>query len=735
MGKSLLVVESPTKMKTLSKFLGKDYVIKATYGHIKDLPKSKLGVDVEKGFTPQFLTVKGKTKVVDELKKFGKDADIILIGSDPDREGEAIAFHVADIVGKKKDVKRVLFHEITKKGVLDALKSPTTLDEAKYDAQKARRILDRLVGYKISPLLWEKVSYGLSAGRVQSVALRLVCDREDEIDAFVKEEYWVIDVKLKLASGETIKATLERRGNKKIRIASQGEAEAIKKELEGKNLVIDKIEIKDKNVYPQPAFITSRLQQEASRKLKLSPKRTMMLAQRLYEGVDIGEEGVTGLITYMRTDSVRVSSEAIKDARKFIGDNFGKSYLPKTPHFFKNRKAAQDAHEAIRPTYVELSPERLKPYVEKDLLALYELIWKRFMASQMAQEKIKTKTVDIEGGDYIFVTRGSEIIFDGFTRIYEEEKEDEEESAYLPDMKQGEKVILKDTILNQRFTMPPPRYSEASLIKTLETKGIGRPSTYATIVSTVQERSYVNRDKGRLFPTPLGRTVNKLLKEFFPIILDVDFTAKMEDRLDLIEDGKKSWVKSLENFYTVFEKDLSAAHEGMTSLKKEEKETDIACDKCGKMMLLRWGKNGEYLVCSGRPACKNKKNVKVEDDGTIKVVEAEIKGICERCGGSLIEKKGRFGRFLACSNYPECKFTAPFHIGYPCPEEDCTGKLVEKVSKKKKKFISCSKYPSCKFATNTEPVEGPCPTCGAPTLFSFRKRTRCLRKDCGWALQ
>lgn len=533
MGKSLLVVESPTKMKTLSKFLGKDYVIKATYGHIKDLPKSKLGVDVEKGFTPQFLTVKGKTKVVDELKKFGKDSDVILIGSDPDREGEAIAFHVADIVGKKKDVKRVLFHEITKKGVLDALKSPTTLDEAKYDAQKARRILDRLVGYKISPLLWEKVSYGLSAGRVQSVALRLVCDREDEIDVFVKEEYWVIDVELKLASGETIKATLERRGNKKIRITSQGEAEAIKKELEGKNLVIDKIEIKDKYVYPQPAFITSRLQQEASRKLKLSPKRTMMLAQRLYEGVDIGEEGVTGLITYMRTDSVRVSSEAIKDARKFIGESFGKSYLPKTPHLFKNRKAAQDAHEAIRPAYVELSPERLKPYVEKDLLALYELIWKRFMASQMAQEKIKTKTVDIEGGDYIFVTRGSEIIFDGFTRIYEEEKEDEEESAYLPDMKQGESVFLKDTILNQRFTMPPPRYSEASLIKTLETKGIGRPSTYATIVSTVQERSYVNRDKGRLFPTPLGRTVNKLLKEFFPIILDVDFTAKMEDRLDL----------------------------------------------------------------------------------------------------------------------------------------------------------------------------------------------------------
>lgn len=734
MGKALLVVESPTKMKTLSKFLGKDYLIKATYGHIKDLPKSKLGVDVEKGFTPQFLTVKGKAKVVDELKKAGKDVEKILIGSDPDREGEAIAFHVADIMGKKKEVKRVLFHEITKKGVLDALKSPTTLDEAKYDAQKARRILDRLVGYKISPLLWEKVSYGLSAGRVQSVALRLVCDREEEIESFVKEEYWVIDVELKLNSGETFKATLERRGNEKIRITSQDEAEGIKKEIAGKDLVIEKMEIKDKHVSPQPPFITSRLQQEASRKLRFSPKRTMVLAQRLYEGVDIGEEGVTGLITYMRTDSVRVSNEAVKDARKFIGDNFGKTYLPKTPHLFKNRKTAQDAHEAIRPSYVELSPDRLRPYIEKDLLALYELIWKRFIASQMAQEKLKVKIVDVEGGGYIFVARGSQIIFDGFTKIYEEEKEDAEEGAYLPDMKQGEKVLLEDTILNQRFTMPPPRYSEASLIKTLETKGIGRPSTYATIVTTVQERSYVKRDKGRLFPTSLGRTVSKLLKEFFPLILDVDFTAKMEDRLDLIEDGKKSWVKSLEKFYEVFEKDLSAAQEGMKSLKKEEKETDIVCDMCGKMMLLRWGKNGEYLVCSGKPACKNKKNVKVEDDGTIKVVEAEIKGTCEKCGGNLIEKRGRFGRFLACSNYPECKFTAPFHIGFQCPEEGCTGKLVERVSKKKKKFISCSRYPDCKFITNTEPVEGPCPTCGAPTLFSFRKKTRCLRKDCGWTL-
>lgn len=732
MGKSLLVVESPTKMKTLSKFLGKDYVIKATYGHIKDLPKSKLGVDIEKGFTPHFMTVKGKSKVVEELKKVGKDVDEILIGSDPDREGEAIAFHVADIVGKKKQVKRVLFHEITKKGVRDALKSPTVLDEAKYDAQKARRILDRLVGYKISPLLWEKVSYGLSAGRVQSVALRLVCDREEEIQGFVKEEYWVVDVDLELQSGDTFKATLEKKGDEKIRIATRDEAEAIKTEIEGGNFTIKNIEIKERHVPPQPAFITSRLQQEASRKLKFSPKRTMMIAQKLYEGVDVGEDGLTGLITYMRTDSVRVSAEAIKDARQFISENFGKLYLPKTPHVFKNRKTAQDAHEAIRPTYTNLTPEKLKPVLEKDLFALYDLIWKRFIASQMAHEKLKTKTVDVESGAYLFVARGSEVTFDGFTRIYQEEREDEEAGAFLPPMKEGEKVRLDNTILNQRFTLPPPRYSEATLIRTLETKGIGRPSTYATIVSTVQDRDYVKKDKGRLVPTSLGTMVNKLLKEFFPLIVDVDFTAKMEDRLDLIEDGKKSWVKSLGKFYQVFEGALTAAQQGMKSLKKEEKETDIVCDLCGNRMLLRWGKNGEYIVCSGRPACKNKKNVRVESDGTITVIEAEVKGVCERCGGNLIEKRGRFGRFLACSNYPECKYTAPFHLGFACPEEGCTGKLIEKTSKKKKKFISCSRYPDCSFATNAEPVEGQCPTCGAPTLFSYRKKTSCLRKGCGW---
>ena len=733
MAKSLLVVESPTKMKTLSKFLGSNFIIKATYGHIKDLPKSRIGVDIEKDFTPHFLVLKGKGKAVDEIKKASKNVDKIYIGSDPDREGEAIAFHVAEVIGSKKEIERVLFHEITKKGVLDALKNPTILDDAKYNAQKARRILDRLVGYKISPILWEKVSYGLSAGRVQSVALRIVCDREEEIEAFVKEEYWIIDGEFKLASGKKFKAILERKNDVKLKISTQNDAEKIKKEIQGLDSYISKIEIKDKNISPQPGFITSRLQQEASRKFKFSPKKTMLLAQKLYEGVDIGgEEGVTGLITYMRTDSVRVSDEAIKDARQYVNETYGKAYLPKTPNYFKNKKTAQDAHEAIRPAYAHLTPEKVKKHLDKDLFLLYELIWKRFIASQMALQKLKTKTVSVTVGDYIFVVRGSTVVFDGFTRIYEEEDEDKEAATILPDMKEGERVSLLETTLNQRFTIPPSRFTEASLIKILEAKGIGRPSTYANIVGTIQERSYVKRDKGKLIPNSLGMTVNRLLKEFFPLIVDVSFSAKMEERLDLIEHGKTNWVKSLEQFNRALESELALAKDGMKSLKKEEKETDIVCELCGKKMLLRWGKNGEYIVCSGKPQCKSKKNVKIDNSGKITIVEVEVKGVCPQCGGNLIEKRGIFGRFFACSNYPDCKYTESYSLGFPCPMEGCTGKIVEKTSKKKKRFISCSRYPDCSFASNAEPAEGPCPVCSAPTLFTFKKKNFCLRKDCGW---
>ncbi len=718
-------------MKTLSKFLGKDYIIRATYGHIKDLPKSKMGVDVEHNFRPEFTVVKGKAKVVAELKKASKEAENIYIGSDPDREGEAIAFHVAEVLGNGSNVKRVLFNEITKKAVLEAMKSPKKLDESKYDAQKARRILDRLVGYEISPLLWERVKYGLSAGRVQSVALKLVCEREDEIDAFVKEEYWTIDAEFALASGETIKARLEKIGREKARPHNADEAARIRKDIEAKKFSVSSVEEKDRYTSPYPPFKTSTLQQEASSKLRFSPKKAMMLAQKLFEGVDIGKDTMTGLITYMRTDSVRVSSEATDDARRLIEGKFGAPYVPHKPNVFNNSKSAQDAHEAIRPTDVKLTPEKLKGHLDKDMFALYDLIWKRFVASQMAREHLQVRVVEISGKEYLFSTRGSKVVFDGFSRVYEADKRDEER-AYLPDMKKSDKLELKQVLPAQHFTSPPPRYSEATLIKTLEAKGIGRPSTYATTVSTIQERGYVHKEKGSLVPVPLGRTVNRLLSEFFPKVIDVDFTASMEERLDGIQEERQNWVASLGEFYNLLQTELGSAKKKMKNLKKEEKETSIACDKCGKNMILRWGKNGEYLVCSGRPECKNKKNVKVDKDGNIEVVEEESRGVCPQCGGNLVEKSGRFGRFIACSNYPDCKYTKPFTLGFKCPKEDCTGELVERVSKKRKKFYGCSRYPQCDFATSLQPKEGECPSCGSPILFSFRGRLSCLRKDCGW---
>src|SRR5271157_190852 len=730
--KSLLIVESPTKVKTLSKFLGKDFNIKATYGHIKDLPKSKMGVDVDEGFKPHFGLIKGKSKVVEALKKAGAEADKIYIGSDPDREGEAIAFHVAEILGKKKAVKRVLFNEITKKAVVEALKSPQDLDESKYDAQKTRRILDRLVGYQISPLLWEKVKYGLSAGRVQSVALKLVCERQDEIDAFVKEEYWTIEGAFKLPSGDTFQAKLERIGDAKIKIPSRQETDKLKAEATAKSYAITRIEEKERAIMPQAVFKTSSLQQEASTKLRFSPSKTMLIAQKLYEGVDLGEGTTTGLITYMRTDSVRVADEALRAVRTLIGKQFGPGYVPEKPNFFKNNRAAQDAHEGIRPSDVTLDPERVKPYLEKDLFSLYELIWKRFVASQMARLRLQLKTVDVTGGDYVFVARDSTVLFDGFTKLYEEEKSEDEESKILPAIHEGEPVSLVNLAGHQHFTNPPPSYTEASLIKTLEAKGIGRPSTYAATVGTIQEREYVRRDRGRLMVTLLGKTVNTLLTHSFPRIVDYDFTAKMEEGLDQIEEKEKDWVAELNEFYAVFKEEMSAAKQEMKNLKKEERPTDIICDKCGKPMVQRWGRNGEYLVCSGRPECKNKKNVEVDKDGKITVVEETFHGVCPTCGGNLVEKTGRFGRFIACSNYPACKFTKSVSLGFQCPLEGCTGELVERLSKKKRRFYGCSKYPECTFTTSSAPKEGECPSCGAPVLFGSRGSTFCLRKDCGW---
>lgn len=733
MEKSLIVVESPTKVKTLSKYLGQGFIIKATYGHIKDLPEKRLGVDIKNGFRPEFVTIKGKGKVIEDIRRASEKVDMVLIGSDPDREGEAIAFHVKEIVDGRKNVKRVLFHEITKKGIEEGLKNITDLNEQKYNAQKARRILDRLVGYKISPILWEKVSHRLSAGRVQSAALRVICDREEEIENFVREEYYKIDAVFTVDSNGKLKATLERIDGKRVRITSEEEALKIKNELQGLQFSVGSVTKRRKEIMPQPPFTTSKMQQEASKVLKFSPQKTMILAQRLYEGVEIESGKTLGLITYMRTDSVRVSDEAREAARNLIREHFGEAYLPHVPNVFKNKKTAQDAHEAIRPTDVFIHPDSVKPYLSKDLYSLYELIWKRFVSSQMTAKIVETTSVIILGGKYEFAAKGEVLIFDGFSKLYEEKQEEAEIEERIPEIDDGSEIGLEEVIVEKKYTNPPPRYTEASLIKTLETNGIGRPSTYATIVSTIQERGYVKKEDGKLIPTPLGRTVNRLLKQFFPLIVDIDFTAKMEDNLDQIENGKKNWVKTLESFYTAFERELQIAKREMRNLKYEETPTDINCDRCGKRMLLRWSKKGHYLICEDKNGCGNRREAKVDSSGGIHLIEREIKGKCPLCSGDLIEKRGKYGRFVACSNFPSCKYTEPVSTGYPCPKENCGGKLVERVSRKKRrKFLSCSNYPDCNFVTSYEPKDGPCPNCNSPTLFVRRGRTFCLREGCNW---
>lgn len=730
MSKDLLIVESPTKVKTISKFVGKELRIKATFGHIKDLPKTKLGVDIENGFSPTFVIIKSKQQALEEIKKAAEKARRILIGSDPDREGEAIAFHVAEEINGNREIKRVLFHEITRKGVLEALKDPRDLDEARYSAQKTRRILDRIVGYMISPLLWEKVKYGLSAGRVQSAALRIVCDREEERERFVSEEYFVLEAEFQLESGSLRASFEDEEGKKKIK--SLLEAQSLKEELSRLSYHVEAVEAKRTKIHPKPPFITSTLQQEASRRLRFSPEKTMRLAQRLYEGVDIKGMGYTGLVTYIRTDSVRLAEEAVASARTYIKKVYGNTFLPEKPFFYKNRRTAQDAHEAIRPTRMDLPPNKVKGLMERDLFLLYELIWKRFVASQMKEKEVETEAIRIvsENGD-VFVARGQRVIFEGFSILYEEADE-EEKTQGLPSVRRGEVAQLKDIVVEKRSTEPPPRYTEASLIKTLEARGIGRPSTYATILSTIEKREYVKKERGKLIPTPLGRKVNELLKRHFPTIVDLEFTAKLEEDLDLIESGDGDWRKSLAAFYEAFKKDLLAAKEAMENLKRKEEETEVLCDRCGRRMVLRWGRNGEYLVCSGKPSCPNKKDVKVKEDGSLEIINREKKGTCRVCGAGLVERSGRFGRFLACERYPACTYTEAFCLPYGCPQEGCNGRLVERVSKGNKRYFSCSSYPTCRFTTRFTPKEGPCPSCGARTLFTSRRKDFCLRKGCGW---
>lgn len=748
MGKGLLVVESPAKASTLKRYLGKDMEVLASMGHIKNLPKSKLGVDLENGYRAEFVTIKSKASVLKGLKEAAKRADSIYLAPDPDREGEAIAAHIAEeIGGKGKKVYRVLFNEITKKAVLEAMKNVGEINTNKVNAQMARRVLDRLVGYKISPLLWEKVRKGLSAGRVQSVAMRLIVEREKAIRAFVPKEYWTIDGVAESPVPPPFEVRLSHHKGEKMEIGSADDAQTAAQAIRSASLVITKVEKKERKRHPYAPFITSTLQQDASRKLRYAAKRTMSIAQRLYEGLDVGEEGPVGLITYMRTDSTRVSDEAVTEARGFIGRELGGDFLPAQPNVYKTSKSAQDAHEAIRPTSVERTPEKMKKYLEKEDLAVYELVWKRFVASQMTSAVFDVTSVDISAGEYTLRATGSIMKFAGFLKLYEETKEqeadagDDSDKRLPPDLVEGLALKLVELTPNQHFTQPPPRYTEATLIRELEENGVGRPSTYAGILDVIQEREYCEAQDRRLTPTNLGMLVTDLLVESFPDIVNVEFTAQMEGELDQVEEGKKGWTAALDDFYKPFEADLAKAKTTMRNVRGEAEKTDLVCEKCGKPMVIKFGRFGKFMACAGYPECKNTK--KLDKEGAV-VEKPEAPPDeptdqkCDKCGSPMVIKTGRFGRYIACSRYPECKTTKQIGIGIMCPRPGCGGELGKKRTKAGKTFYGCGNYATtkCDFAVWDEPIAEPCPKCAHP--FVVKKvlksgvQLKCPNKDCDY---
>jgi len=669
MSKSLIIVESPAKAKTLKNYLGRGYDVEASSGHLIDLPASRLGVDVENNFEPNYVVIKGKKKYLNNLSKAVKGVEKVYLASDPDREGEAIAWHIAKRLKLDDRAYRVLIYEITKKGVIDSLKKPTTLSQDRFEAQQARRILDRLVGYQVSPILWKKVRRGLSAGRVQSVTLRMIVQREREITSFKTEEYWTIESRLKRIlddDSDSFEAILTKYGRKKAKISNGEQAKGIVESIRNEKFSVSSVEKKERKRNTLPPFITSTLQQEGSRKLRFNVKKTMAIAQRLYEGIELGEEGPMGLITYMRTDSVRVGDQAISEARTYIAEKYGAEYLPRKANTFKVKKSAQDAHEAIRPTSVLNTPDSVKPYLTDDQFQLYKLIRKRFIASQMNPIIYDQTTVDIAAGEAVFRATGSIIKFPGFSVIYMEGKEDEEEGKdkdsdkKLPELNKGDELKVLDLDGRQHFTQPPPRYTESSLVKELEEKGIGRPSTYATILSTIQDREYVLKEKNKLKPTVLGSSVNDLLTDAFPEIMDIQFTADMEEKLDKVEDGKVNWIDLLTNFYQGFSSRLKEAENSMKSLRKEGIPTSIECTDCGSSMIIKWGKRGEFLSCVRYPECTNAKRFEYGSDGEIKIIEKVVPEvrhdiICDLCGKPMAVRKSRYGKFFGCTGYPECR--------------------------------------------------------------------------------
>ncbi|HEY1219785.1 MAG: type I DNA topoisomerase [Bryobacteraceae bacterium] len=775
MARALVIVESPAKARTINKYLGKDFIVKASLGHIKDLPKRDLAVDVEHGFEPRYEVIEGKKKLVAELKQAARKVQDVYLAADPDREGEAICFHLQEELSEKKNgprIYRVMFNEITKKAVAKAFEKPGQVDVNLVDAQQARRVLDRLVGYKISPLLWDKVRRGLSAGRVQTVALRVIVEREREIRAFVAKEYWTIDADLAAKKPPALTARLARINGQTAEIGSTEAAGDVVAVLEGAAYTVQSVSTREKRRFPVAPFITSTLQQESSRKLRFSVKRTMMLAQRLYEGVEVGKDTV-GLITYMRTDSTRVSDDAVRDVRDFIGERYGREYLPDAANFYKSKKGAQDAHEAIRPTSMAYAPELVEKYLHEDERKVYRLIWNRFVASQMMPALYDQTTIDVDakgknGGDYLFRATGSVEKFDGFRKVYKEGKDqldEEDEERHLPLVAEGERLRFKAIRPEQHFTEPPPRYNEATLVKRLESDGVGRPSTYASIISTIQEREYVKKDGGRFTPTELGMVVTDLLLESFDDIFDVTYTARMEEELDEIEEGKIDWRVAMQEFYERFDKDLKHAEEHMTNIKRMEKPTDLICEKCGKPLVIKWGKHGSFIACTGYPDCTYTRELTVDlpdvdkadlseqgdeeycencgrpmvlkkgrfgtfyactgypDCKTTKPIggqqkkpDQKLDEICPECGNHLVLKTGRFGEFTACSNYPTCKYVKQKTIGVKCPE--CNeGEVVERRSKRGKTFYGCNRWPKCNFVAWGKPVPEKCSQCGSPYMI------------------
>jgi DNA topoisomerase-1 len=813
--KSLVIVESPAKAKTIQKYLGKGFTVEASLGHVKDLPKSTLGVDTSNHFETDYVVIPGKEKVLARLKKLAGPMDAIYLAPDPDREGEAIAAHLAGELArnggaskkkkkkKKQDaevpprIQRVTFNEITKRAVQAAFEHPRAIDQNLVDAQQARRVLDRLVGYQVSPLLWDKVRRGLSAGRVQTVALRLIVEREREIKAFEKKEYWTIDAHL--SKPPAFDARFLGKGEEKIEVTNGEDAEKIRAALEPADWIVRSVDKKERRRNAAPPFTTSKLQQDSSRKLRFSVKRTMMIAQRLYEGVELGEEGLVGLITYMRTDSTRVAPEAIQEVREYVGKEYGAAYLPETPNLYKEKKEAQAAHEAIRPTSAMRHPDAIKQYLKEDEYKVYKLIWQRFVASQIMPAVFDQTTVDIDakaknGDVYWFRVTGSVLKFDGFLRVYEESKEgkdeeDEELKHKLPALEAGQKLTLKELKPEQHFTEPPPRYNEASLVKELEERGIGRPSTYSAILSTIQERQYVQKLGGKFTPTEIGLVVTDLLVENFRDIFDVAYTARLEEELDEIEEGKEKWTDTLAEFYKKFQKDLKYAEKHMENIKRMEKPTDEKCERCGAPLVIKWGKHGsfyacstydkedpntctftkenpinlpdldsadvqetsqeeycencgrvmvlkrgrfgQFMACTGYPDCKTTRRL---DQGK-KVPDIPLDELCPKCGRNMMIRHGRFGEFTACSGYPECKYVKQNYIGVKCPE--CKeGDLVEKRARKGNTFYGCGNYPKCKFTSAHKPIAEKCPSCGGEYLVEKNLKAgpviACPNKECDY---